>query len=257
LCRHCGLVFLAETDRDHGKYYSEEYDYRLDEAGRFAEDERHNEVVFRWITRHLPETGSLTLMEVGCSAGFLLKKFKDHGIDVFGIEPNGEAVEFARRVNGIGKIECAMLEDVGEVDGPYDVIILIQTFEHLADPLGSLVKIRGLLKENGLLFIEVPSFYSPTGFYLHESAGVRHPSPNHLFVYSPRTLRAFLKRAGFSVRKTRRTLQDIRVIAEVDGDGENVRFGSYYRVLAYFYMLPIVNKAIDVFRFFKAKLLRA
>jgi 2-polyprenyl-3-methyl-5-hydroxy-6-metoxy-1,4-benzoquinol methylase len=257
LCRHCGLIFLAGSDRDHRAYYSTEYDYRLDDSGGFAEDERHNKAVFRWVTRHLRDLQGLTLLEVGCNAGFLLKKFKNHGMDVFGVEPSREAAEFARRVNGIDPIKVCMLEDVEEVGGPYDVIILIQTFEHLADPLGSLSKLRGLLKEDGLLFIEVPNFYSPTGFYLHESAGVRHPSPNHLFVYSPRTLRAFLTRAGFSVRTTARTLHDIRMVAQVDGGGENVRFGSYHTVLAYFYMLPVVNKAIDVFRFLKARLSRA
>jgi 2-polyprenyl-3-methyl-5-hydroxy-6-metoxy-1,4-benzoquinol methylase len=256
LCRHCGLVFLAETDRDHGKYYSEEYDYRLDEAGRFAEDERHNEAVFRWVTRHLRDPEGLKLLEVGCNAGFLLKKFQDYGVDVFGIEPNREAAAFARHVTGIQMIECCMLEDVDEANGPYDVIIVIQTFEHLADPLNSLSKIRGLLKEDGLLFIEVPNFYSPTGFYLHECEGGRRPSPNHLFIYSPRTLSAFVTRAGLSVRRLSCTLHDIRLIAEVDGDSEGIRFGSYYKALIYFHMLPVVNKAIDGFRFFKAKLLR-
>jgi hypothetical protein len=47
------------------------------------------------------------------------------------------------------------------------------------------------------------------------------------------------------------------MIAEVDGDRGNVRFGNYYQALTWFYALPLVNSAIDAFRFFKAKLLRA
>ncbi|MGD2178072.1 MAG: class I SAM-dependent methyltransferase [Anaerolineae bacterium] len=256
LCRHCGLVFLAGIDRDHRKPYWQEYRYRLDEDGLCAEHEGRNEAVFRWITGNLPETEDLTLMEVGCNAGFLLKKFKDRGISVSGIEPNEEAVEFARHVNGIRDIECCMLEDAEGMERSQDVIILIQTFEHLADPLGSLSKVRRLLKEDGLLFVEVPNSYSPTGFYLLQSKGVRRPSPNHLFIYSSRTLGAFLARAGFSVRRRSRTLQNIRIVAEADGDGEDLRFESYYRALTYFYTLPIINRAIDVFSFFKGKLLR-
>ncbi len=257
LCRHCGLIFLTGAGRDHRKYYSEEYDYRLDEAGHFAEDKRHNESVLRWIIGHLPPTGDLKLLEVGCNAGFLLKKLEAEGIDVFGIEPNREAVEFARNVNELRGIKCSMLEDVEGSDGLYDVVILIQTFEHLADPLGSLLKVKDLLKRDGLLFLEVPNFYSPTGFYLHETEAGRRPSPNHLFVYSPATLSAFVRRAGFSVRRTGCTLHNIRMIAEVDGDSEDVTFGSYQKALAFFYLLPVVNRAIDVFRCLKANLLRA
>jgi 2-polyprenyl-3-methyl-5-hydroxy-6-metoxy-1,4-benzoquinol methylase len=229
----------------------------LDDGSRFVEDERRDEAVFRWVTRHLRAAEGLKLLEVGCNAGFLLKKFQDYGVDVFGIEPNREAAEFAQRLTGIQKIECCMLQDVKEADGPYDVIILIQTFEHLADPLSSLSKIGGLLKEDGLLFIEVPNFYSPTGFYLHACEVGRRPSPNHLFIYAPRTLSAFVTRAGLSVRRLSCTLHDIRLIAEVDGDSEGIRFGSYYKALIYFHMLPVVTRAIDVFRFFKSKLLRA
>lgn len=256
LCRNCGLIFLADSPRDYREYYSEEYDYRLGEDGRFAENEKHNASVFKWVIKHLPQTENMTLVEVGCSAGFLLKRFRDYGINVFGVEPSEKAVEFARRVNGIREIECCMLEDIEGAGRLYDVVILIQTFEHFADPLNNLYKIRGLLKKDGLLFIEVPNYYSPNGFYLFKFKGINYPSPNHLFVYSRRTLGAFLRKAGFSVCKTSYTLQNIRMIARVGGGNENIKFDNYYRVLMHFYMLPIITKAIDVFRFFKGKVIK-
>ena len=53
----------------------------------------------------------------------------------------------------------AMLEDAKE-DVQYDIIVLIQTFEHVSDPVKSIDKITRLLKDDGLLFIEVPNFFS-------------------------------------------------------------------------------------------------
>lgn len=256
LCRNCGLIFLADSHRDYRKYYSEEYDYRLGEDGHFAENEKHNEAISKWIVKHLSKTENTTLLEIGCSAGFLLKRLEGYGINVFGIEPSKKAVEFARRINGIREIECGMLEDIEEVDRLYDVVILVQTFEHFADPLNSLLEIRDFLKKDGFLFIEVPNYYSPNGFYLFKFGGIDYPSPNHLFVYSRKTLSAFLRKAGFSVYKTSYTLQNIRVIARVDGDNENVEFENYYKVMMYFYMLPIITKAIDVFRLFRGKLIK-
>lgn len=256
MCRHCGLVFLAGVDRDHKEYYSDEYAYGIDDAGRYIDDEKHNESVLKWVIRHVRDPEGLTLMEIGCSAGFLLKRFRTQGMRVSGIEPNREAVEFARSVNGLDQVECLMLENVQTTGRSFDVVILSQTFEHLADPLSSLSKIKNLVKEDGRLFIEVPNLYSPTGLYPHESGGVRRPSPNHLFVYSPKTLGAFVTRAGFSVRKTDLTLYNIRMIAEIGGNDEEVRLGDYRKALLYFHMLPLINTAMSVFRFFKTLLLR-
>jgi SAM-dependent methyltransferase len=253
LCRNCGLVFQEERGRDHRKYYSEEYDYGLDDGDR-SEHMRLDDSIFKWVTKHLPGTENLVLLEIGCGAGFLLKRFRDYGIQAFGIEPSKRAVEFAKRVNGIEQIECCMLDDFEAVARLFDVVVLVQTFEHFADPLSSLLKIRGLLKEEGLLFIEVPNFFAPNGFYLFKVGGVSYPSPNHLFVYSRRTLRAFLRKAGLSVCRLSYTVQNIRMIATVGGDGENVGFENYHKVVMYYHMLPIITRIIDAARFAKHKL---
>jgi hypothetical protein len=78
-----------------------------------------------------------------------------------------------------------------------------------------------------------------------------------LFVYSRRTLRAFLRQAGFSVRQVSYTVQNLRMIATVGGDGENVRFENYHKVLVYYHVLPIITRTIDAVRFAKHKLLSA
>ena len=255
VCQGCGLVFLEDGRRDYRAYYSEEYDYGLGADGRFVDNERDNESVFRWVTKHLPHTTNLTLLEIGCSAGFLLKRFKDCGIDVSGIEPSKRAVEFARRVNGIAEIECCMLEDAEPAGRSYDAVLLVQTFEHFADPLRCLMRIRGLLKKDGFLFIEVPNYYAPNGFYLLKYGGIDYPSPNHLFVYSRKTLSAFLRKARFSATRTSFTLQNVRVIAMLDGGDERIEFDNYRRVMRHFHVLPMMNKAIDALRFCKRRLL--
>lgn len=256
LCRNCGLVFQEERSRDLRKYYSEEYDYGLDDGSR-SEHVRLDDSIFKWVIKHLPKTRDLALLEIGCGAGFLLKRFRDYGVEAFGIEPSERAVEFAKQVNGIEEIECCMLGDFETAERLYDVVVLVQTFEHFADPLSSLLKIRDLLKEESLLFIEVPNFFAPNGFYLFKIGGVSYPSPNHLFVYSRRTLRAFLRQADFSVCRVSYTVQNVRMIATVGGDGESVRFENYHKVVMYYHMLPIITRTIDAARFAKHKLLGA
>jgi 2-polyprenyl-3-methyl-5-hydroxy-6-metoxy-1,4-benzoquinol methylase len=254
-CRKCGLIFVADHDRDHKKYYAEEYDYRLSADGHFVDDEKLNGAIFDWVVKHFSQTRDTTLAEIGCSAGFLLKRFHDHGVNVFGVEPGKKAVEFANKVNGLQEIVCGMLEDV-EVDRSFDAVILIQTFEHMAHPLDSLSKVKGLLKDDGLLFIEVPNYYAPNGFYLLKIQGVDCPSPNHLFVYTRKTLSAFLIKAGFSIQETSYTLQNLRVVAKVNGSDACIEFENYRKVMLYARVLPLITKAINAARFLKGKLAR-
>jgi 2-polyprenyl-3-methyl-5-hydroxy-6-metoxy-1,4-benzoquinol methylase len=254
LCRNCGLIFVGDRDRDYRKYYAEEYNCGLGADDRFIENEKSDEDVFKWIIKHLPITENLTLLEIGCNAGFLLKRFKDYGIDVFGVELGQKAAAFAEQVIGPDKIKCCMLEDIEGAERTYDVVILIQTLEHFAYPLNSLRKIRSLLKRDGVLFIEVPNYYALNGFYRLKFGEMSYPSPNHLFVYTPRTLRAFLSKAGFSIDKTIYTLWNIRMIARVDGDDRTVKFENYYRVMIYFRLFSILRKAVCLARLFKGKL---
>jgi SAM-dependent methyltransferase len=254
LCCNCGLIFISDGDRDYRKYYTDEYNYRMGKDGRFVENKKVDKAIFRWVIRHLPKTESLNLLEIGCNAGFLLKRFQDHGISVFGIEPGRKASASAKRLIGANRIKCCMLEDIGETEQIYDVILLVQTFEHFIEPLDSLLKIRSLLKKEGLLFIEVPNYYAPNGFYRFRAGGLNYPSPNHVFVYTPKTLSAFLRKAGFSVYKTSYTLGNVRMIARIDDNTEAVEFDNYFKIVTYFRLLPTLRKAFEHLSLCKSKL---
>jgi SAM-dependent methyltransferase len=256
LCRYCALVFVADIDKDYRKYYTEEYTYKLSNGSHFVEDKKRDQCLFKWIAKNLPSTEDLSLLEIGSGPGFLLKRFKDYGIKVFGLEPGKKAAAFAKRLVGSGNIACCMLEDIDDTQTKYDIIILVQTFEHFSDPLKSLLAIRSLLAADGLLFIEVPNYYAPYGFYRFKTKGANCPSPNHLFVYTPKTLSAFLGRAGFSVYRISYAFSNIRIIARLDSHGEPAKCESYRRVMVYFRMLPMLHRAVDlVHRFLRRHLL--
>lgn len=98
------------------------------------------------------------IIEVGSSAGTLLKLLKGRGWKVFGVEPSKEAAEFAQN-QGIetvrDKFETAKLA----VESA-DVIIINHTLEHLPDPSKVLDKAFKILKDDGILIIDLPNFDS-------------------------------------------------------------------------------------------------
>ncbi len=102
LCKNCSLVFLDGIRRDLKKLYS---DY-----GNFEkENTRVNNALFRWIQRNLPQIGGLSVLEIGCGGGHLLRRFAEAGMRTTGVDASVRASEFAKWRNKIGDIRCSML----------------------------------------------------------------------------------------------------------------------------------------------------
>lgn len=100
------------------------------------------------------------VLEIGCSSGSQTRLLKNNlGCCVTGIEIDAAAAEDAREFCEkliIGDIENINLaEDVGTQ--PFDVIILSDVLEHLKYPGNTLMKIRPLLGQSGILLASIPN----------------------------------------------------------------------------------------------------
>jgi SAM-dependent methyltransferase len=245
LCRGCALVFLCGSQRDLDDYYSHDYDFGLEDHPR-----SHDRVV-RWVLQHMPASGDRRLLEIGCGHGHLLGRLRERGFRVSGVEPSHRAAEHARKAYGL-TVACFTLEALaGPVrEARYDAVLLIQTLEHLANPLGALSIVRSLMASDALLFVEVPHYFSPTGLYRARVSGRYLPSPNHLFVYSAETLTAFMKRAGFDIVHRARTLTDLRIVARPSvgvypPTSLSPRAGAYWEARAFHEVMPFLLRAVE------------
>lgn len=136
------------------------------------------------------ETGA-SVLEIGCRHGRTLALMRERrGILPFGVEPGESEAEEARRA-GVACFTGA-LEDYDPGSRTFDQVQWFHVLEHVHEPLQALVKLRRLLKPEGRMVIEVPNVYEPYG-----SLEGNFFQNVHLVSYSPRTLPALLRRAGF------------------------------------------------------------
>jgi 2-polyprenyl-3-methyl-5-hydroxy-6-metoxy-1,4-benzoquinol methylase len=191
LCRNCGLVYQSPrmTEAESAEFYAAEYrkmyqggegpnakDLAVQRARANSLYEFTRRYVER-VTRHL---------DIGCSSGLLLQKFRDgFGSQPAGVEP-GDAYRLHARAAGL-PVHASLDELKGEA--PFDLISMAHVLEHLPDPVGYLASLREkFLAPEGWLLIEVPNLYC------HDSFEVAH-----LFSFSAHTLRQTLEKAGFYV----------------------------------------------------------
>lgn len=136
------------------------------------------------------------VVDIGSSFGWVEKGLLDSGAKLIGIEPNPEAVQFAKK-NVTGDIKFL----VGSVlllplsDKHSDVVLFYDVIEHVpkGQELMALNEINRVLKKGGILLLSTPNNHlvnnllDPAWYFGH-----RH--------YSLKKLEVFLKKSGFKVQ---------------------------------------------------------
>ena len=134
------------------------------------------------------------ILEIGCGAGGVLYPFHLEGARVVGVDFDVDYLE-AGRSQGLDLREGSY-EEVADA-GPFDIIILKDVLEHVADLHKILVQLRGLLNDSGRIFIQVPGFES-LELLGYRSDFLRYLQNAHLVHFSEPGLLYLFGSAGFS-----------------------------------------------------------
>lgn len=165
--------------------------------GSWSDMAFHMEFLFR---RSL--TG-MSLLDVGCGWAQCLLYFSKKGMDCYGFDPAPEAVEYGLR-KGLN-LRLAGMEKMDVFDGlRFDVVMLNNVLEHLADPVEVVTEIRrDLLEPGGLLIIDVPNEFNLFQMAGRDVNGLHDwwiAPPAHLNYFSRNTLQRMLQACGYEVR---------------------------------------------------------
>ena len=192
-CRRCGLAWQDPLpDRETlQRLYREMPDevYLSEQAGRRRAFRRGVRLLGRACGGRRGR-----LLDVGCSAGLGLEVAAADGWDVFGVEPSLPLGRIAQQRFG-ERIVLSSFEDAALEAGSFDAMAIWDVLEHMRDPVLALAKAASGLRAGGWLAVNVPNVES----LIARSLGARWPLllPEHLYYFSPRSLRRLLARAGF------------------------------------------------------------
>jgi len=213
-CRVCGtLVSQAGLDDDalrviddetdfYGKQYwlrHQQEDLGLPQVGvRVRNDPAERNL--HWLRTLLKfRPAPAQILELGCGHGSFVALMRQAGYDARGVEMSPWIVDFARRTFGI-PIEVGPVEVLDVPRESLDVIVLMDVLEHLADPLETIGYCLRLLRPDGLLIVQTPSWDESLGHeeMLEKSAPFLHvlQPEEHLYLMSRRSVSAFANRLG-------------------------------------------------------------
>ena len=148
------------------------------------------------------------ILDVGCAEGGFTELMLQKGASAQGLEPDREAAQLA--IEKKLPVELVSFEDFAVRDSEYDVIVFNDVFEHMHDPVFSLKKSFRLLKDKGLVLINLPV---SSGFIFRISGiaarfGIVSPyrriwakglSSPHIYFYNGTNLAALLLQHRFKL----------------------------------------------------------
>lgn len=193
-CANCGLVFQSPrmSDEELATFYRQEYRqlYQGDRepaAKDLALQRLRAQALSDFIK--LSDARPTIHLDIGCSAGLLLERFRDDfGCQPTGIEPGDAYRAYAQR-RGLD-VFASPDELQPVVTNRFDLVSLIHVLEHLPDPVTYLTDLRlKFMTADGWLLVEVPNLYAHDCFEIA-----------HLTSYSPHTLQQTIEKAGFTIQ---------------------------------------------------------
>lgn len=134
------------------------------------------------------------LIDIGCGRGDYLKRMKDLGWNVLGIEPDPVSAALAKK-RGIPVVN-GTLEEARLPEGAADQITMQHVIEHLSDPTAAIHECFRLLRKGGRLVINTPNNES-LGHRIFGTSWLHLDPPRHLFIFSPRSVAFLLQKSSF------------------------------------------------------------
>ena len=207
-CRHCGLVFLNPrmTAEAYGRFYDGLYrplvsafHGRLIDARTIQAEQREYAVErAEFIRPFMANSTRKTMLDIGGSTGVVAAHFaKEFGVRGVLIDPAPLEVEQAQRL-GLETI-TGLVEQHDFGTRRFDVVIICQTVDHLLDVAGTLARVRQLLSDDGVLFIDIVDFRAA---YLRNWSIEAAIKIDHPYYLTERTMVAYLRSSGFDVLRS-------------------------------------------------------
>lgn len=196
VCQSCGFVYqdrmmdAGEMAELYGGRYRE-----VEPPSSYLDQNRAVAMeIFSWITAHTGLRGpGPSVLDIGCATGMFLRPFVQTGWQAVGLDSGSSWIEYGRRAFGLD-LRDEFFTAASFPGRTFDLILFSHVLEHVLDPAPVLAAIREKLADGGYLFLGTPDVLSPKRKLYPGLFG-----GDHVRLFSPRTLAAYLQRHGFRI----------------------------------------------------------
>lgn len=203
-CDNCSLLYTQNRPllEKIGEYYKSEDYVSHSSTKKGIVNRAYNMVRNYTLGKKVKLISSLTsgthLLDIGAGTGHFLKRAKDEGFTVLGLEPDPDARKVAKELNDVELLPLESLKELGA--SHFDAITMWHVLEHVYDLNEELETILSSLKEGGVFVVAVPNYTSFDARYYKEFWAA-YDVPRHLYHFEPKTIMSLVEGKGMKFEK--------------------------------------------------------
>jgi SAM-dependent methyltransferase len=182
-CGNCGLLYSVDMKPGSSEWYASCPIYSAENATASTK---------RWEFEVAVRQRPSSILDVGCGTGSFLQQASSVTDQLYGVDFNPTALELARARLPHARLFQSAVEEFTLPPQQYSMVTAFEVLEHLADPLGILIKMAKACSASGQVVVSVPcaerwpQFFDP----------IADRPPHHLTLWTKVALQALLERAG-------------------------------------------------------------
>jgi 2-polyprenyl-3-methyl-5-hydroxy-6-metoxy-1,4-benzoquinol methylase len=202
-CSSCGFCYTnpRPTEESLPQFYEQNYYLNNELFGESYSEDGKAEAGFTYpkriteVENWFNERGSI--LEIGAARGGYVNALAKRGWTSKGIDISKYAVEFGKQLYKVDLISGTL--DTVKFNEKFDAIVMYQVLEHVPSPKFVLERSYELLKDDGVIVIEVPNLESFDMKISKDRKRLSYDLPRHLSHFTPSFLKSELVKLGFKI----------------------------------------------------------
>lgn len=209
-CQDCDMVYINPVFKDFAlkDYYEQNHSIQSEIVETDIDDFYINIYTKGILSIKSVNNSASNILDVGCSSGVFLDIAKNNDFSTFGVELNKSEYKFAQKKGHT--VYNDLLENI-TFDNKFDVITMWDVFEHLKDGKFYLNLMKILLRENGLIFLQIPSSDSLAAKILQDKCNM-FDGLEHVNLYGVDTIKKLANSCNLEVLDIKTVISEIGVI---------------------------------------------
>lgn len=203
-CGGCGLVLINPRPPQRAIDARYDPDYSAGYTRKATKKLRRSRHRVARLAREFARGGRW--LDVGCSAGFIVKAAEEAGFEAWGVDVEAGGIRYGQEVLGLGRLACGTLEAQAYPAAGFNVVTAYDVIEHVPDLNRFVAELARVLAPGGVVEIGTPDLgHWRVPRTLDQWPEIK-PS-EHLYYFDRHTLGRLLARHGLAVRKRRFALK--------------------------------------------------
>ncbi len=149
--------------------------------------------------KHYFDKNDISVLEVGAAEGAFLKVVRDEfeSMELIAIEPDKNTLDERRKIADISDFDS--IDEFNKTNKKVDRVVLFHVLEHILEPEKFILSMSDILKNDGLLIVEVPALTDPLlSLYKSDAYSKFYFQSQHPFVYSAASVKRMFEFCGYN-----------------------------------------------------------